>query len=453
MDEFFNGKNGYTNGVKMGSNNNNSLPPAIVIGLDCITGLQTARILAQKGIPVFAIATKPGHFACQTRVCKKIIFADTKSIDFINALQEMASQFDQKPVLFPCTDMSVLLISQNRNRLAEHYHVVLPDHQTVKMLMDKIDFIHFAQREGLPIPETYFLRNKNDAVEASQRLKYPCILKPPMKTPEWERNTKAKVYKANNASELLELYEKCSQWAELLMVQQWVEGTDGCLYSFNGYFNKNSEPVVTFIARKIRQWPPETGTSCLGEECRNDFVLSESIRLLQKARFCGLGYVEFKQDALTGVHYIIEPNIGRPTGRSAISEAGGVELLHATYCDTVGLPLPENRLQKYTGVKWIYLRRDLQSAFYYFKHGQLSFWEWIRSLRGKKFYAVLSWSDPLPFWADFFGKFYETLTSKIRHKQHRRYQQYGQNSGQESPIHTPAEMASKKEEVFHIDRR
>jgi predicted ATP-grasp superfamily ATP-dependent carboligase len=205
-----------------------------------------------------------------------------------------------------------------------------------------------------------------------------------MKSPKWENNTKIKAYKVGNSEELLALYDRCSGWAEVLMAQEWIEGDDSNLYSCNCYFNSRSEPVVTFVARKLRQWPPETGTSCLGEECRNDTVLQETIRLFESVRYRGLGYLEMKRDQQTGQHFIIEPNIGRPTGRSAIAEAGGVELLYAKYCDIVGLPLPQNLVQKYEGVKWIYVRRDLQSAYYYWRHGKLSLKEWWRSLRGRK---------------------------------------------------------------------
>jgi predicted ATP-grasp superfamily ATP-dependent carboligase len=177
------------------------------------------------------------------------------------------------------------------------------------------------------------------------------------------------------------------------------------LYSCNCYFDDNHQPQATFIARKLRQWPPETGTSCLGEEVRNDEVLEESLKLFKSVNYHGLGYVEMKKDQRTKEHFIIEPNIGRPTGRSAISEAGGVELLYTAYCDMIGAPLPENRSQQYRNVKWISLRRDIQSAFFYWRRGDLSLTDWMQSWRGKKAYAIFSWNDPAPFFFDFLGLF------------------------------------------------
>lgn len=393
-------------------NNRTARPFALVVGLDCMTGLQTARILSKRGVPVIAIAKDPNHFACRTNACERILFADTTSDEFIETLVTLAPELNEKAVLYPCTDMSVLQISRHREKLADKFHVVLPESEVVEMLMDKISFIKFAQKERLPIPTTFFLKDRCDVEQAMQHLMFPCILKPPIKSPKWEQNTKKKVYKIFNKSELFKIYDQCAAWAEILMVQDCVEGPDANLYSCNCYFNSESEPLVSFIARKLRQWPPEVGTSCLGEEVRNDIVLEESIQLFRRVGYRGLGYVEMKKDDRTGKHFIIEPNIGRPTGRSAIAEAGGVELLYTKYCDVLGLPLPENRVQKYAGVKWIYLRRDFQSAYFYWRRGDITIRDWWRSLRGRKGYAVFSLSDPLPFFVDFLNKFAANLFSQ-----------------------------------------
>ena len=52
------------------------------------------------------------------------------------------------------------------------------------------------------------------------------------------------------------------------------------------------------------------------------------------------------------------------------------------------------------GMKWVYWRNDVRSAFYYWRKGELTIRDWLRSLRGRKTCAVWSWSDPVPFFAD-----------------------------------------------------
>ena len=387
-------------------------PYVIVIGLDCMTGLQTTRIFVRHQVPVIGVATNRKHYCARTRLPERIFEVDTSSEAMIELLERLGPDFDMKPVLMPCTDVSVFLISKHRDRLAPYYSFALPEHDIVATLMDKVSFYKYAIENNLAIPPTFFLYNREDAEHAAQALSYPAILKPPMKTPLWEKHTKQKVYKVESADELLELYERCHDWADSLLVQAWVVGTESNLFSCNCYFDANFQPLVTFIARKLRQWPPETGTSCLGEEVRNDIVLEETLKLFCSVDYYGLGYVEIKRDERTGDHFIIEPNIGRPTGRSAIAEAGGVELLYTAYCDITGLPLPENRTQQYLGVKWISLRRDFQSALYYWRRGDLSLQDWIRSWRGKKATAIFSWSDPAPFLFDFL-KLFDALKGKI----------------------------------------
>ena len=384
------------------SNVRNPKPPyAIVIGLDGMNGIQTARILAHRKVPVLAIAKDPKHPCCRTNVCESIMHGNTGNEELIGILETLGPKLDQKAVLFPCTDMNVLCVSRYRERLEEWYHVILPPPQVVDMLTNKIRFYTYAQENGFPIPPTFFLRNREDAEHAANSLTYPCILKPPLSAlPEWERQSKLKAFVVTNASQLLATYDRFSTLAETMIVQEWIEGPISNLFSCNCYFDANSEPVVTFIARKIRQWPPDTGESSLGVECRNDIVLEETLRLFRSVKYRGLGYLEMKKDERTGRHFIIEPNIGRPTGRSAIAEAGGVELVYTMYCDALGWPLPENRVQQYGNVKWVSLRRDCQSALYHWRRGDITLADWWNSWRGRKTYDLFSWSDLKPFFGD-----------------------------------------------------
>ena len=372
-------------------------PPAVVLGLDCITGLQTARILAARGVSVIGLTNDLGHYASRTRVCARMLKADLRSEDVVDSLVRLGPQLDGRAALFPCTDLSVLLISRHRDRLAPWFHIALPDHAVVDTLMDKILFFRHAQDKGLPIPETVILETRADAARAARTLPFPALLKPPIKSATWQSYTNEKAFQARDGRELLAVYDRVAPWSETLIAQEWIDGGVDALYSCNVYFDQESRPLATFVAKKLRQWPPHTGTSTLGEECRNDEVLKETLRLFEGVGYHGLGYVEMKRDVRTGRHLIIEPNIGRPTGRSAIAEAGGVDLLYTAYCDMVGLPLPEAREQRYGDAKWIDDRRDVQSALYFIRRGELTVGDWARSVRGPKTHAVLSRSDPAPF--------------------------------------------------------
>jgi predicted ATP-grasp superfamily ATP-dependent carboligase len=327
---------------------------------------------------------------------------DTASDELLDVLEKLRPRFEQKPVLVTCEDWNVKNVSRNRESLREHYAFVLPDPQVVELVFDKLSFCTFAREHGFRVPRTFVVRSRADAEKAAAEMTFPCIVKPPGRTLAWESHTRFKVYKAENAAELLDIYDRYHMWAEFLLAQEWVVGPDGNIFSCYVYFDKNSRPVTSFVARKLRQWPPETGMSCSAEEVRNDEVRQQTLALFTSLGHKGLGHLEIKRDERTGEYVMIEAHVGRPTGKSAIAEAGGVELLYSMYCDALGWPLPENIVQRYRGVKWVHLRRDIQSALHYLRRGELTPLDWLRSMRGKTVHAVFSWSDPAPFLWDVF---------------------------------------------------
>lgn len=371
------------------------VPAAVIVGLDCLQGLQSARLLAERGVPVIGVAKDPDHFATRSNACQRVLITDTGGERLVDTLEELGPMLDEKAVLFPCQDKNVIVISEHRDRLKAWYHIMLPSHATVELLMDKAAFYRYAREKGLPIPPTYFLYSQEEAEEIADQVRYPCILKPPFRLREWSRHTKEKAFIVTDRDSLLATYERVSPWADGLILQHLIPGKDTDHYTCNCYFGTDGEPLVTFTSRKLRQWPPRTGQACLSEEVAAQEVVDTTVRVYQGLDHRGLGYLEMKQDSETAEYLIIEPNVGRPTGRAAQAEAAGVELLYTMYADAAGLPLPSNRQQTYRGVKWVHLLRDTQASVHHLLRGELALRDWWRSLRGPKVFAILSWRDPL----------------------------------------------------------
>ena len=372
-------------------------PTAVVVRVDSLTGIQTTRTLAEHGVPVIGLAGIPRAPYGRTRLCEKIICTDPEGPELISTLLELGPQLAEKAVLFPCNDPVVSSVSRHRKELLPWYHIILPSEQVVDLMLSKDKFYAYSEAVGLPIARTVVVSNRSDLERAARELTFPCIVKPVRRTKVWHQFSNHKGLKVTDVTALRDNYEACHEIVGGLIVQEWIVGDSSDLYSCNLYLDANCEPLATFVSHKIRQWPADIGSSSAGQECRNDVVLETALDLFKETQCHGLSYLEMKRDARTGQHIIIEPNIGRPTGRSPISEAGGVELIYTMYCDALGWPLPTNRVQTYGDVKWLYLRQDLQSAFTHWLRGELSFVNWYNSLRGKKVYALLSLKDPGPF--------------------------------------------------------
>jgi D-aspartate ligase len=376
-------------------------PAAVVVGLDNITGLQTARILADRGVRVYGVAANRRHFGARTNACVDVVESRLAGPALVDTLRSLARRLGpDRAVLVPCTDGAVWSLSLHRDELVDLYRLPLGDHDGIDLLMDKVRFADHARMNGLAAPRTEVLRSRADAEKAAEVLSWPSVVKPPVKAEDWLARTSAKGIPVRDPDELLAVYDRVATWAPVLLAQEWVDGPEDALFSCNAYFDASGTPLVTFVARKLRQWPPQVGTSASGEECRNDEVLAETMRVFGSVAFHGLAYLEMKRDSRTGAMMIIEPNVGRPTGRSAIAEGGGVELVYTAYCDAAGLPLPAARTQQYLGTTWLDLRRDVQAAVVGIRRGELTAREWVTSLRGPRTHAIWSARDPRPFVTD-----------------------------------------------------
>ncbi len=394
-------------------------PPAIVAGLDTIAGIQVARILGERGVPIVGIAADRRHYSCYTRACGRVVEADTAGIELIEALEQLAAAGDPG-VVIPCTDQAVFVLARNRDRVEPAHSLPVADLGVLEALGDKACLASHAARERLPVPRTIVLEGRGDAERAARSLEFPCALKPATRTGAWLRETGRKGFRLESPRELLETYERVRPWADRLVAQEWIPGDERRVYIFRGYYDRTGQPLVTFMNRNPRKWPLQTGIGVSGEECRNDVALGIAMRLFGAVGHYGFAMLEVKHDARTGEHIIVEANPGRPTVQTGISERGGVEFLYTAYCDALGRSLPANREQRYVGTKFVFLRDDLRAALALRRQGRLSLRAWLRSLRGPRAFAVFSPTDPLPFLVDLVRSAWSVLRSVPVRRGHRR---------------------------------
>ena len=146
--------------------------------------------------------------------------------------------------------------------------------------------------ERLPIPGTVIIESRADAERAARTLEYPSASSRPSsprpgrpaprrKPSRWRRTGPARGVRPVAA------------WAVRSIAQERVP-TGGRPLLVQRLLRRDSRPLVTFVARKLRQRPPHTGTSSLGEECRNDEVLRETAAVRRRG-YRGLAYLEMKR--------------------------------------------------------------------------------------------------------------------------------------------------------------
>jgi len=390
-------------------------PPIIILGADSLTGLQTARILWRRHVPVIGVADNPQAPFCRTRAAVQIVpFADIAG-DPQPLFRELRAQYGLRPVVLACTDPFAWWLNDHREAISEEADFLLPPSNSLRLLADKVQFYRHAIEHKLPLPETRFATNTDELEQAACEMTFPLLLKPPRRTPEWLDATRGfKVLKIHDADTLRREGPTLLSVAGELILQSWVPGSDANMYSLYICMDRQSEPLATVVAQKTRQWPPDIGSGSLAVEVREDAVVNTGLKILQSLGYAGVGSFQFKKDAVSGQFYIIEMNAGRAALNFPLCEICGVEMVYTYYCAAAGLPLPENRTVTRPGGKWICWKTDLASALAHWKRGDLTVREWLASIRGHKWVADVQLDDLLPLLADTARKIKAGISGPVR---------------------------------------
>lgn len=360
------------------------------------TGLGVIRSLGRRGIPVIGLDPSRGSMGFFSRYCKSVVCPDpeNKEEDYIDFLLSLGEQMNSKGVLFPTADVDVLTISKHRDKLEKYYKFSMAKLDVIEKLVNKRKFYEMFEDLDIPHPKTYFPNDISDVKEISKEIAYPYIVKPVFST-NFGREFSAKCFKANSADELIKAYNRASSSGHAVVIQEVIPGNDTNIYGFCSYFNCKFEPIGIFIYKKIRGCPEGFGLCCLVESIWEPELIRIGTQLIQNIGYPGISEIEFKKDSRDDVFKIIEMN-ARTWGENGLSARCGVDLSYMAYMDAIGEDVEKVISQK-NGIKWLYMFDDIRSSFKSMFKGELSFIEYINSLKGEKEYAIFAWDDPVPF--------------------------------------------------------
>lgn len=370
---------------------------AVIIG-GSFHSLGAARNLAKHGVPVCVLDSGPcvSRFSRSVRHFLKCPATDDEAC-FIEFLVQAATERNMNGwVLFPSTDEHVRILAQHRKCLSDHYLVTTPSWEIVQFLYDKRLTHQLAEEQEIPIPKTYNPRNVADL--ASLRLDFPVVLKPAI-SKHFMAATRKKAYRADNEEVLMSLYETMAEIIDPseILVQEFIPGGAENLFSFVGLF-KGGVPVAGLSARRPRQHPMEFGRASTYVECVDLPELERlATQLLTRIAFSGLAEVEFMYDQKDERFELLEVN-PRLWGWHTIAIHAGLDLPYLAYTDAIGQEIAVGPLRE--GVKWVRLVTDVPIAFQEILAGRLTVRQYLTSMSGGTAFAVLSFSDPLPFMAD-----------------------------------------------------
>jgi predicted ATP-grasp superfamily ATP-dependent carboligase len=210
---------------------------------------------------------------------------------------------------------------------------------------------------GIPVPETYAVRTVAEALEISEKLAWPVVLKPTLsaKLHNGKNVESFNVSYANTTAELRELMAGYEGRCTVLM-QEYFQGVG---YGVELLMDKGRE-IAAFAHKRIREIPITGGASAYRESVKlDDTLYQQSLDFLKELQWTGLAMVEFK--VRNNEARLMEIN-GRIWGSLPLAVASGVNfplLLTRLYLDGPDSVRQHMNEDYKTGIFCRDLQRDL----------------------------------------------------------------------------------------------
>jgi D-aspartate ligase len=372
-----------------------TVPAALVMNMH-ITGLAVARSLGRAGVPVVGLDDERGGLGQSSRHLAGLGLVPGPTVDDGRALADhlaaVGPSFAERPVLIPTNDDWVLALARHRDRLEEHYRYPFAAYDVVQRALSKTALYRACEALDVAIPRSWYLDDATPEQVAAV-VPYPCVLKPD-DSRGFYTAFRAKVFVVQDEQELLARCREAAAAGLTLVAQEWVDTEPGGFWSVASYLSPDGTPRGVFTGRKLEQWPPDFGTSCLADARWDGGIADAGVKVLQALGYSGISEIEFVQDAATGRQLLLDVNT-RAWKWVGLPIASGVDLPLLAYRDAVGQAYDSGPQRD--GVRWTFLRDYLplvRARAATVPEAQVTKDEWTALLAGRPSDLVDAVHDP-----------------------------------------------------------
>ncbi len=371
--------------------------PVAILGAVAHGPLGIARSLGRLGVPVYLADSSLRGPAFFSRYCRRRFHCDYQGPSpeaAVAALLEVRRAIGRRAILIPTTDDATLFVAAHADELRDAFLLVDVPRDLVPTLCSKKRMHELARQVGIPTPHAIFPDSRRDVLGFLDRVAFPVMLKG-IDGLRLQRRCGVRMLIVHTPDELLEKYDSMEDPTEPnLMLQEYIPGTS---WMFNGYFDADSDCLIGFTGRKVREYPVSRGSTSLGICDRNETVDALTRQFMKAIGYRGILDIGYRHDPRDGRYKVfdVNPRIGA-TFRLFVAE-NGMDVARALYLDLTGQEVPV--ADGWEGRKWIVEDFDIVSSLGYRRRGALTFAQWLASLRGIREAAYLAWDDPVPIFA------------------------------------------------------
>jgi len=281
--------------------------------------LAAIRSLGLHGLKVDTGSSSPravGVFSKHTN--QTFLYPNPKSSpqQFIQFISKICTKHKYDAVI-PIGYNSTVTISKLKKQIPTETKIPLTDYEQLKVAAHKDLTIALAKKLGIPVPNTYSLKQSD--ISQAATLKYPLVVKGTTES--------GKVCYVTNPKQLAEKFRQFQRMEGTSpIVQQYIRGKG---YGFFTLFNQG-EPRAIFMHRRIREYPTTGGPSTVAESIYQPKLKEFGLKILKALKWHGVAMVEFRQDNKDNKFKLLEIN-PKFWGSLDLAIASGVDFPYLLY--------------------------------------------------------------------------------------------------------------------------
>lgn len=332
----------------------------------------------------------------------------SRESDFIQFLYDYCKKFSLKPVLFPTNDHWAMAISRSKRLLSEVAIPCVGDWNAVNLVLEKEKFYRLGYEKNWLTPRTWVPNGSVDIPEDS----FPLVAKPNARrvcsndgnARDFSRNMDRLRLKILETQEDLQLFlKKEEKFLSHVILQECVLGNSSNMFTVGVYVSQNQKVLGIFTGKKLRGYPAQEGDCIAGiNYAVPDYVVNNTLNIIQEIRYSGIAEFEYMQDSRTGDFKLIEIN-PRSWSWVGITPLCSVSLPWIAYQDLIGCNVNLHTSFKLRNASVLYVKvlPDLLNSLYRYKRDypawSKSFGEWRKELENfpQKVYAEFNAKDKL----------------------------------------------------------
>ena len=261
--------------------------------------LSIVRECGSLGHRIYILSFQEKSLCSFSRFCyQELIISNYSDPSFLSELLHFLD-VHKIDLVIPVGGRSVFHFSSIKSQLQSIVKLVLPDQDTIHRVLSKSETYSLAQSLEVPVPKTYHPRSLAYIATLKDHISFPLVVKP-----DHELAADKDVVYIQSYDALMSFFTSLSDIpVHHYIIQEYVRGEGGGFFAI--YSQGQCGPI--FQHRRIRQYPPEGGSSVCAESYFDHDMLSYAKLLLDHLNWHGVAMVEFKLTSNGPVFIEINP--------------------------------------------------------------------------------------------------------------------------------------------------